>query len=59
MMPGMDGDEVCQHVRKLPDGEFVQIIMLTARDTMQSMVDSFSGGADDYITKPFDYRELP
>lgn len=58
MMPGMDGNEVCQQVRRLDGGELVPIIMLTARDSVQDKVHSLQGGADDYLTKPFDYKEL-
>lgn len=58
MMPGMDGNQVCRAIRALDGGELVAIVMLTARDTVDAKVASLEGGADDYLTKPFHYREL-
>lgn len=56
MLPGMDGREVCQKLR----GEQVNmpILMLTALDQVEAKVDALRGGADDYLTKPFDFDEL-
>ncbi len=58
MMPGMDGYEVCNHLRQQSATINVPIIFLTALDQMDSKVLGLSTGADDYITKPFDMREL-
>ncbi len=58
MMPGMDGYEVCYHLRQNPTTATVPIIMLTALDQMDSKVHGLRTGADDYMTKPFDTREL-
>lgn len=58
MMPRVSGNEVCKHIRLRTEGPLVPIIMLTAKDTVQDKVDAFEGGADDYVTKPFDYQEL-
>lgn len=55
MMPGMDGWEVCRTIRKTSD---VPIILLTARSDKTDVVKGLEQGADDYITKPFDEREL-
>lgn len=55
MMPEMDGWEVCEKIREFSD---VPIIMLTARTDKLDMVKGLDTGADDYITKPFDEREL-
>lgn len=55
MMPDMDGWEVCKQIRKRSD---VPIIMLTARSNKSDLVKGLDTGADDYITKPFDDREL-
>src|SRR3954451_6833992 len=55
MMPEMDGWEVCKHLRKTSD---VPIIMLTARDDDVDKVVGLELGADDYVTKPFNPREL-
>lgn len=58
MMPGLDGNQLRQKIRKLPDGQLVPILMLTAKDGLESKVNSLENGADDYLTKPFHYREL-
>lgn len=58
MMPGMDGYEVCNHLRQQAATINVPIIFLTALDQMDSKILGLSTGADDYITKPFDVREL-
>lgn len=55
MLPDIDGFEVCRSIRR--DSE-VPIIMLTARDASTDKVVGLELGADDYITKPFDPREL-
>lgn len=51
MMPEMDGWETCEEIRKRSD---IPIIMLTARDDKADIVKGLKGGADDYISKPFD-----
>jgi two-component system KDP operon response regulator KdpE len=54
-MPGMGGLETCRSIRS---GSDAAIIMLTVRNTEQDKVDALDAGADDYITKPFNSREL-
>ena len=56
MLPGVNGLEVCRAVRRMPT--YVPTIMLTARDEDVDKVVSLELGADDYITKPFNTREL-
>lgn len=58
MMPGMDGFEVCRRIRSDPALAEIPIIMLTALDDRQSLLDGLDSGADDYITKPYDRFEL-
>jgi CheY-like chemotaxis protein len=58
MMPGMDGVEICRKVRQKADFKPVYIILLTARDHKEELAAGLRAGADDYITKPFDVREL-
>jgi putative two-component system response regulator len=58
MMPGMDGFEVCQRIRKDPLLAEIPIIMLTALDDRKSFLNGLESGADDYITKPYDRYEL-
>ncbi|MFY3792093.1 response regulator transcription factor [Ureibacillus sp. MALMAid1270] len=55
MMPEMNGWEVCKEIREFSN---VPIIMLTARTDKNDLVKGLEIGADDYITKPFDEREL-
>ncbi len=55
MLPGMDGYEVCRQVRARSD---LPIIMLTARDEDIDKIVGLELGADDYLTKPFNPREL-
>jgi len=58
MMPVMDGLDVCRNVRKQWDKGYVYIIMLTAKDTKQDIVEALDAGADDYINKPYYQGEL-
>jgi len=56
MLPGKDGFEVCRELRAA--GSPVPVLMVTARDTIDDRVGGLDIGADDYLTKPFDFREL-
>ena len=58
MMPGPDGLEVCQRVRKAAREPRVYIILLTGRDQQEDVVRGLGAGADDYLRKPFDNVEL-
>jgi two-component system, OmpR family, response regulator ArlR len=55
-LPGMDGIEICRRLRK--EGKSTPIIMLTSRGTQDDVVTGLDYGADDYLAKPCDYREL-
>ena len=55
MLPGMDGWQVCREIRKISN---IPIIMLTAKDETFDKVLGLELGADDYIVKPFDTKEL-
>ncbi len=57
-MPRMDGYEFCRQVRKNLSTAFTPFIMLTSRANAQDKLMGFLQGTDDYVTKPFDYREL-
>jgi two-component system response regulator MprA len=56
LMPGVDGLEVCRRLRAT--GNHVPVLMLTARDEVESRVAGLDAGADDYVTKPFALEEL-
>ena len=58
MLPGMRGLEVCKFIRKNPETETLPIIMLTAKVDQVDKILGLEMGADDYITKPFNVREL-
>ena len=57
-LPGMDGLDVCEALRNRQDLESSYFILLTASGDMDSKVAAFDRGVDDFITKPFDFREL-
>ena len=56
MLPGRDGVSVCRAIRR--DGLHVPVLMLTARDAVESRIEGLDAGADDYLVKPFDFGEL-
>ena len=56
ILPGMDGLEVCRHLRNRP--EYTPVLMLTAKSTDVDRILGLEMGADDYLTKPFNVREL-
>ncbi|MEE8410109.1 MAG: response regulator transcription factor [Myxococcota bacterium] len=56
MLPGIDGFEVCRRVREQAPDQAV--LMLTAKGAEEDVLEGFSSGADDYVTKPFSVREL-
>jgi two-component system alkaline phosphatase synthesis response regulator PhoP len=58
MLPGVDGWEVCRRVRSGKAAPDLPIIMLTARDDDVDKIVGLELGADDYVTKPFNPREL-
>lgn len=58
MMPGMDGFEVCRRIRATPPLVEVPIIVLTALDDRDSLLKAIEAGADDFLSKPADRREI-
>lgn len=56
MLPVKDGHQVCREMRAA--GSRLPILMLTARDAVDDRVAGLDSGADDYLTKPFDFKEL-
>jgi two-component system, OmpR family, copper resistance phosphate regulon response regulator CusR len=56
MIPGKNGFEVCRELRRT--GQRMPILMLTARDAVEDRITGLDHGADDYLTKPFEFREL-
>src|SRR6516165_11509924 len=56
MLPMLSGLDVCRRMRQ--EGLNAPIMMLTARDSVDDRVAGLDSGADDYLTKPFEFREL-
>lgn len=55
MLPGISGEEVLQEIRKQGN---TPVIILTAKDTIDDKVEVLQSGADDYVTKPFEIKEV-
>lgn len=55
MLPKIDGLKVCRKIREIKD---VPVIILTAKGELEDKIEGLSAGADDYITKPFSFKEL-
>ncbi len=58
VMPEMDGSELCRAIRKHDFGNYLYIILLTAKDSKNDIIEGLEAGADDYLTKPVDDAEL-
>ncbi|MGQ9493138.1 MAG: response regulator transcription factor [Anaerolineae bacterium] len=58
LMPGIDGIELCKSLRAMPGLADLPILFLTGKHDIADKAVAFSVGADDYLTKPFDVREL-
>ncbi len=57
-MPAMDGFEFCRQLRSQPSGKLVPFIFLSAKSDLDHRIQGHSIGADDYLTKPFEMKEL-
>lgn len=55
-LPGLNGYQLCQHFKKI--NPYIPVIFLTALDSIEDKVTGFESGADDYLVKPFEFREL-
>ncbi|HNP24981.1 MAG TPA: response regulator [Panacibacter sp.] len=58
MMPGMDGYTLCKEIKTGKATDHIAVILLSAKNAQESVVEGLHSGADDYITKPFHFAEL-
>jgi len=58
MMPKIDGYEVCRRIKSDENTKFIPVLILTAKGEVADKVKGLDIGADDYLSKPFDYKEL-
>ncbi|MGD9209656.1 MAG: response regulator [Desulfobacteraceae bacterium] len=58
VMPNMDGLELCRRIREKSTDNYTYIIIVTSKNKKVDLIEAFTAGADDYISKPFDPEEL-
>jgi two-component system cell cycle response regulator len=58
VMPGIDGIDLCRRIRGGTDTPYSYVILLTGKDSKKDLLEAMQAGADDYLVKPFDEREL-
>lgn len=58
MMPGMDGWQVCRTIKNHPQLGDTRVVMVTAKSGFEDKYEGLRSGADDYLTKPVDLKEL-
>jgi len=58
MMPGMNGFEVCRRVKATPETKLTPVILITGLFSTEDRIRGINAGADDFLSKPFDFNEL-
>ena len=58
MMPGMDGWQVCRAIKNHPDYGNTKVVMVTAKGGFEDKFEGLRSGADDYVVKPVDFKDL-
>jgi len=58
MMPEMNGLELCRRIKESSVSHYIYVMFLTGKKDVESIIEGFETGADDYITKPFNRREI-
>jgi CheY-like chemotaxis protein len=59
MMPGMDGWQVCRTIKNHPEyGGTTRVVMVTAKGAFEDKYEGLRSGADDYVVKPVDFKDL-
>ncbi len=58
MMPGMDGFEVCRHIKATPETRLTPVVLITGLSDTEDRIMGINAGADDFLSKPIDLNEL-
>ncbi|HET6231489.1 MAG TPA: response regulator [Longimicrobiaceae bacterium] len=58
MMPGIDGWQVCRTIKNHPDLGSTKVVMVTAKGGFEDKFEGLRSGADDYVVKPVDFKDL-
>src|SRR5271168_4699037 len=58
VMPGMDGFEVCRHIKATPETRLTPVVLITGLTTTEDRIMGINSGADDFLSKPIDLNEL-
>src|SRR5262245_9868823 len=58
LMPGIDGAQLCQEIRRKRPEPYTYIVLLTGKRSQDDVIQGLESGADDYVRKPFDPAEL-
>jgi DNA-binding response OmpR family regulator len=58
MMPGMDGWQVCRTIKNHPELGATKVVMVTAKGAFEDKFEGLRSGADDYVVKPVDFKDL-
>jgi sigma-B regulation protein RsbU (phosphoserine phosphatase) len=58
MMPGLDGPGLCRRIREISGDRYIYVILLTARNNKEDLVEGMESGADDFVEKPFIKEEI-
>ena len=58
MMPGMDGWQVCRTIKNHPELGGTKVVMVTAKGAFEDKFEGLRSGADDYVVKPVDFKDL-
>ena len=58
VLPGIDGYETCRRIKAAPHGDLTQVMLVSSKASTQSRLAGYTAGADDFVVKPFDPKEL-